>query len=67
MPRLPHGRVNITIDTLREARDTVADRAEDTNLGFAVVKSPDSKRFEDLRPEHALRNSAGEMSKRYER
>jgi hypothetical protein len=24
MPRLPHGRVNITIDTLREARDTVA-------------------------------------------
>jgi hypothetical protein len=51
MPRLPHGRVNITIDTLREARDTVADRAEDTNLGFAVVKSPDAKRFDYLFPQ----------------
>src|SRR5688572_1149090 len=51
MPRLPHGRVNITMDTLREARDTAADSAEETNLGFAVVKSPDAKRFDYLFPQ----------------
>ena len=51
MPRLAHGRVNITIDTLRDARDTVADSAEETDLGFAVVKSPDAKRFDYLFPQ----------------
>ncbi len=50
MPRLPHGRVNISMDTLRDARDAVADRAEETNLGFAVVKSPDARRFDYLFP-----------------
>jgi hypothetical protein len=39
------------MDTLREARDTAADRAEETNLGFAVVKSPDAKRFDYLFPQ----------------
>jgi hypothetical protein len=55
MPRLPHGRVDISIDELRDARDTAADRAEETKLGFAVVKSPDAKRFDYLFP-HLQRN-----------
>lgn len=51
MPRLPHGRLNVSMEALRDARDTVADRAEETNLGFAVVKSPDAKRFDYLFPQ----------------
>src|SRR3712207_2010455 len=51
MPRLPHGRVDISIEELRDARDTAADRAEETELGFAVMTSRDAKRFDYLFPQ----------------
>jgi Animal haem peroxidase len=51
MPRLPHGRVDISIEKLRDARDTAADRAEETELGFAVMTSRDAKRFDYLFPQ----------------
>ena len=48
MPRLPHGRQNISMDVLRDARDTIGDRAEETKPGFAIVKSSDAKNFDFL-------------------
>src|SRR5829696_564413 len=51
MPRLPHGRLNITPDALRNTRDKVADRTEDVALGFAMTKPMDTRRFDFLFPD----------------
>ena len=51
MPRLPHGRLNITPDALRNTRDKVADRTEDVALGFAMTKPMDTRRFDFLLPD----------------
>jgi hypothetical protein len=51
MPRLPHGRVNITPDALQNTRDEIADRTEDVTLAFAMTKPVDTRRFDFLFPE----------------
>ena len=48
MPRLPHGRVNITPDALRNTRDAIAERTEDITLAFAMTKPMDTRNFDFL-------------------
>lgn len=50
MPRLPHGK-DITPDTVRNARDSMAARAAEIPLGFAVAQPLDTRRFDFLFPE----------------
>jgi hypothetical protein len=47
MPRLPHG-LNITPATLRTARNSMAARAADVPLGFAVAQPLDARSFDFL-------------------
>jgi hypothetical protein len=47
MPRLPHG-MSITPDTLQTARDSMAARAADIPLAFAVAQPLDTRRFDFL-------------------
>jgi hypothetical protein len=47
MPRLPHG-MNITLGTLQTARDSMAARAADIPLGFAVAQPLDTGSFDFL-------------------
>ena len=42
MPRLPHG-TEITPGVVRAARNSVADRAADIPLGFALAKPADTR------------------------
>src|SRR5215212_1943546 len=51
MPRLPHGRVNISPGALRNTRDTVASRTEDVPLAFAMTKPMDTRNFNFLFPD----------------
>ena len=50
MPRLLHG-IDITPDTIRDARNGMAARAADVPLGFAVAQPLDTRRFDFLIPE----------------
>jgi hypothetical protein len=50
MPRLPHG-TEITPGVVRAARNSVADRAADIPLGFALAKPADTRSFDFLFPE----------------
>jgi hypothetical protein len=50
MPRLPHG-TEITPGAVRAARNSVAARAADVPLGFALAKPSDTRRFDYLFPE----------------
>jgi Animal haem peroxidase len=50
MPRLPHG-MDITPDTVQNARNSMAARAADIPLGFAVAQPLDTRSFDFLFPE----------------
>ena len=50
MPRLPHG-MEITPGALRTARNSMAARAADIPLGFAVAQPVDTRSFDFLFPE----------------
>lgn len=50
MPRLPHG-LDITPETVRNARNAVTNRVADVPLGFATLKPVDLRRFDFLFPE----------------
>src|ERR671917_185273 len=50
MPRLPHG-TEITPGAVRTARNSVAARAADVPLGFALTKPVDTRSFDFLFPE----------------
>jgi hypothetical protein len=50
MPRLPHG-MDINPETVRNARNSIAARAADVPLGFAVAQPVDPRRFDFLFPE----------------
>ncbi len=47
MPRLPHG-MEITPETVRNARNAASNRIADVPLGFAAVKPVDLRRFDFL-------------------
>jgi hypothetical protein len=52
MPRLLHGRVDVTEETVREAREAVAERVAENPLAFATVKRVEfERRFDFLFPE----------------
>ena len=51
MPRLPHGRMDITPGALRNARNVAAARAADNPLAFATAKPVDLRNFDYLFPE----------------
>src|SRR3712207_6329218 len=48
MPRSLHGRVEVTEDTLGEAREAVAERVAEVEPGFAVVKRVEFERRFDF-------------------
>jgi hypothetical protein len=50
MPRLPHGRLDVTPATIREARDAVAARTAEVPEAPFVVKPVDTRRFDYLFP-----------------
>ena len=47
MPRLPHG-MSVTPDTLQSARDSMAARAAEIPLGFALAQPLDAGNFDFL-------------------
>jgi hypothetical protein len=51
MPRLPHGRLNITPDRIDQVRDAVADRVAENPEAPFVVKPVDRRRFDFLFPQ----------------
>jgi hypothetical protein len=50
MPRLPHGRLDVTPTTIREARDAVAARIAEAPEAPFVAKPVDTRRFDFLFP-----------------
>ena len=50
MPRLPHGLLDITPETIRGVRDAVTERIADIPLAFAMAKPVDTRRFDFLFP-----------------
>jgi hypothetical protein len=48
MPRLLHGRVDVTEETVREAREAVAERVAENPLAFATVKRVEFERRFDF-------------------
>jgi hypothetical protein len=51
MPRLPHGRLDVTPATIRKARDAVAARIAEVPEAPFVAKPVDTRRFDFLFPE----------------
>jgi Animal haem peroxidase len=51
MPRLPHGRLDVTPDTVSKAREAVAERVAANAEAPFVVKPVDTRRFDFLFPE----------------
>src|SRR3712207_3175795 len=48
MPRLPHGRMDITEETLRKAHEVIRTRLADHPLSFARVKPIETRSFDFL-------------------
>jgi hypothetical protein len=51
MPRLPHGRLDVTPDAVSEAREAVAKRVTENAETSFVVKPVDTRRFDFLFPQ----------------